>query len=66
MLLIITCVKFRMQKYSYFRHLQNIIALFHTFFGTIIDNYIISRTETVKRTAVCQIGTCISARLTIS
>ena len=39
MLLLITWVKFRVQKYSYFLHLQNYIAVFYNFFfGTIIDN----------------------------
>ncbi len=32
MLLLITWVKFRVQKYSYFLHLQNYIAVFYNFF----------------------------------
>ena len=41
MLLVISSAKFRLQKYSYFLHLQKIIAVFFIKdFGTIIDTVV--------------------------
>ena len=55
MLLIITCINLRMQKYSYFLHLQNNIEVFSIFFfGTIIDTKNSCREKPVRNEAFCQ------------